>query len=547
MKGKKKSHRLTVYLAKRGRNSTEDVVKTAECDQTLTVSVGSGISGTLFVRTRDPRAPDWTRLFVPDLDPHDLEVPGVAAAFVLSVDDRTFILTFGTAGRFLIQDDAFEERFGLLCTLNSIQRNTFRCIDVQSLNAIESQSRIQSGYATTAEQFGLNIEEDMLKAVVGTPKNNTMGSRMAGGDQLAVVAPLVLSDLPDLLRSYYRASQASLSASDHQWVNNIAMVKSDAKEAELDGLLDARLAGGNTDNCWLSVPEIIDWSEVDGFQFTHQRGESRPDISLDDYSKTLPAGVALSTHAMRQHKVFCVDAQFQRVKRQWSVLRCLYAQIEHDDIVYIRNDGRWFAVSKDFVKRTHDEYEKIPYSQRRLLPYNGHGEGAYNQLVAAQDPATYDLLDDNKKVMHGGGQGQVEICDLLTTDGELIHVKIYGKSSVLSHLFAQGFVSGQLIQIDEAFREKVQKRLAASHRHLIEGAKKPHHEALTIVFAIISKAKGPKLHLPFFSKVNLNNTRKVLRGFGYKVELLKIDVTDDYRLLSKVRPRGGRRKGKASP
>jgi hypothetical protein len=31
------------------------------------------------------------------------------------------------------------------------------------------------------------------------------------------------------------------------------------------------------------------------------------------------------------------------------------------------------------------------------------------------------------------------------------------------------------------------------------------------------------LYLPFFSRVNLNNTRRILEGYGYKVELLKIE------------------------
>jgi uncharacterized protein (TIGR04141 family) len=165
------------------------------------------------------------------------------------------------------------------------------------------------------------------------------------------------------------------------------------------------------------------------------------------------------------------------------------------------------------------------------------GESEYNASVSRGDPGLYDLLDDKKKVTHGGGHGQVEICDLLTITRELIHVKVYGKSSVLSHLFAQGFVSGQLLQIDADFRKKARDQLAPTHQALIEPAEKPEAGAFTIVYAIISEQPGPGLHLPFFSRVNLNNTRKVLLGYGFKVELLKISVNDAYAKTIKGPPK----------
>lgn len=144
--------------------------------------------------------------------------------------------------------------------------------------------------------------------------------------------------------------------------------------------------------------------------------------------------------------------------------------------------------------------------------------------------------------MHGGGHGQVEICDLLSIKRELIHVKMYGKSSVLSHLFAQGFVSGQLIQIDSEFRKKVRAQLSPTHAELLSVDSKPEYESFTITYAVISDSPGPELHLPFFSKVNLVNTRKVLRGFGYKVELLKIPVNEVYAKTTLIPPKKGSKK-----
>ena len=57
-----------------------------------------------------------------------------------------------------------------------------------------------------------------------------------------------------------------------------------------------------------------------------------------------------------------------------------------------------------------------------------------------------------------------------------------------------------------------------------------------MVYGVISDVKGDTLHLPFFSRVNLNNTTKILKGYGYKVELLKIDWDETYSKTTKFPP-----------
>ena len=227
--------------------------------------------------------------------------------------------------------------------------------------------------------------------------------------------------------------------------------------------------------------------------------------------------------------------------KSWPVFKCLYAEVDLAGSKYILNDGKWFSVSTDFVIRTDADFAKIPSSNLKLPEYKGGGEGTYNASVAAAEPTRYALLDDTKKVMHGGGHGQVEICDLLSIDRELIHVKIYYKSSVMSHLFAQGFVSGQLIQVDPEFRRKVRGQLTDPFVALIDVDKKPAQDEFTVVYGVISDVKGDTLHLPFFSRVNLNNTTKILKGYGYKVELLKIDWEETYSKTTTFPPR---KKGK---
>lgn len=536
MKSEKRAYHLNIFLIKPAYTTISQIVDVMSCDSPISIEIAGHGCGQLFIKKSPPIPPKWASLFEGQIDFNALKVPGISAVFAIEVNGRWFALAFGHGGRFLIRDDVFEERFGLLCALNSVAPKTFRCVDVQSLDAIQSHSRIQSGVETTQDQFGLDVEQDMLKAIVGAPMNSRLGSRMTGSDSLTVNVKMELSDLPFLLDEYRKQFEADLDATDHQWVNNISLTKSASLIAALEAALDAKLAVRNFDNVWLSIPEIIEWTTVAGFMYSRGHQEVHPDINLQGFLKTVDSDTAISLDLLRKRKVFCSDADFKPTFKNWPVAKCLYAELDYEGGKYILNDGKWFSVNSDFVAKTNTDYSNIPRSALTLPLYKGGGEGFYNASVATAEPTRYALLDDTKKVMHGGGHGQVEICDLFSIDCQLIHVKLYGKSSVFSHLFAQGFVSGQLIQIDPEFRQKVKTQLITPFSDLIHEDKRPAQDELTVVYAVITEEGGPNLHLPFFSRVNLNNTAKILKGFGYKVEVLKISVDDLYAKTTKCPP-----------
>jgi uncharacterized protein (TIGR04141 family) len=111
---------------------------------------------------------------------------------------------------------------------------------------------------------------------------------------------------------------------------------------------------------------------------------------------------------------------------------------------------------------------------------------------------------------------------VLTTDRKLLFVKRYSGSAQLSHLFAQGVVSGELFLQDAEFRAKLNDKLSDGHR-LEDVQQRPEPRDYEVVFAIISKSTKP-LDIPFFSKVSLRNARRRLQGYGYHVSKKKISV-----------------------
>lgn len=529
---------LNIFMVKKQFSKPEEVISEDKCQGSLDVLIAGYDRGKLYFRSQDGIVPKWAQLFANAIGVSRIGTNSyVSAVFQLSVAGRIFLLTFGQGGRFLIKDDVCEERFGLIVALNSVAKNSLRCIDKQSLDTIQSHSRIQSSKETTPDQFGLDVEQDILRAIVGAPRDPNLGSRITGTDSLSVSVRMGLDDLPELLKLCKEQFEKELSDADFQWVNNISEVKNAySLISELDAKLVAKFINGEFSDLWLSIPGIIQWDLVKGFSYTNCKRVIYPDINLTSFLETLDDEKSISLEILKSRRVWCADADHNQIFKSWNIYKCIYAEIDHDGQKYILNNGKWFYIKTDFVSKTNREFGSISLSKLNLPEYKGETEETYNKNIAEQFPSKFALMD-KKKIFHGGGSGQVEFCDLFSSDKELIHVKKYGQSTVFSHLFSQGFVSGQLLQLDDQFRKKVVEKLHDPFKKLINISSRPGDKEFTIVFGIISDSKGKKINLPFFSRVNLNNAARMLKGFGYKVELLKINVDQMYAKTTLCPPR----------
>lgn len=138
---------------------------------------------------------------------------------------------------------------------------------------------------------------------------------------------------------------------------------------------------------------------------------------------------------------------------------------------------------------------------RNFIDCNYKDEDTYNKELSKQKNL---ICLDRNTVFYGGGQSQIEVCDILDENNKkLIHIKKYSGSSVLSHLFSQGLVSMQLLIRDGKFRRKVEQKISSlkGSAFSFEGNARKYD----VVYGIITKSGSQSLNIPFFSKVNLNS------------------------------------------
>jgi len=521
---------LTIYLIKEGYDTAETVIRNERTLEKHEPGSGPQQIGALYVQPSRPKPPRWARFFQEYIDPSQLgRVASAAAVLLVEARQRLFAITFGQ-GRHLLYPECWEERFGLRVALNSIGESNVRSIDKRTFDAISRHSREQASREVAARDFGLDIEQDLLRAVTGTPREPTLGRRMYGMDALHASVQAHINSLRDLLSLYYDKYQDQSYRKSFPWIDQIAEITDRSLVEELDEILIRRIVEGDLDRIWMAVPDVVPWERIDGFRYGFGRRSARyHDIHLPDFLDSLRDSKSLSKKLLTQRQVYCMDNDGVTFE-SWQVYRCLYAELDREGDSYLLSGGKWYRLTRDFVKEVNEAYRLLPRYQNNFPEYDDPSETAYNERVATSDPSRYALMD-RKNISYGGGYTQIEFCDLFADGRDIVHVKRYGGSSVLSHLFAQGLVSGELFHTEPAFRRKVNARLPRRHR-LADDDRRPRPDEFQVVFAVISDPPGD-LVIPFFSRLNLKHAARRLAGYGYRVSIAKIDVSSVYSKLKR--------------
>lgn len=477
--------------------------------------------GTLYVEDREEKPPAWAELFrgITDENAKFGKVRATSALYLTQAGDRLFALAFGQ-GRHLLKPGAFEERFGLLVVINILEANQLRSIDKRTFDTVDQNVRSQVSQRSAATEFGIDIEKDLIRGITGQPSDTTLGSHMTGTDSLSVSVDISIPKLAELLEKYLEAYGADTYKENFGWIDQIHQVGDktplkrylDAKLVEK--MEEARAKEGSVPGLWLAIPDIVDYSGVHRFRFTGSTFNHN-DLHLPGFIFSLRTEDKISIDLLRARTAFAVDEDGYDVSGdKWPIYKCIHFEVCEGDKVYLLATGKWFCIRSAFTDEVNNFYDGIESRDLNWIAYQHDSETAYNVAVKDLSNGNYALMD-GLDVHVGGVRDKIEFCDIYSHEMELIHVKRYGASSLLGHLFNQGLVSGEHLRADEKFLQEVNKHLPPSHRIGIEDKVPRDVNNFVIVFAIISESQEDGLHLPFFAKVALKNACTRLRTLGF--------------------------------
>ena len=533
MKDKKPYLYLNAFLAKHEHSSLQisDYLKESSQVNTYELDGKHEIEGKLFVKIPTEKKPKWS-IFTENITGvslDELSNRSSSAVLIIKTAIATMAFTFGY-GRFLIDTKYFVHDFGIKTALNTLNHNTLRSVDLFTLEDQAVQKKSQASRESSVGVFGIDISRDVLRAVTGSPKNGVDLKNISGGDAVYSFGIEMdvdeISQLVDFLFGYYTNDSYK---SNFSWVDNIRNIKEKAEIDRLDGKLIEKIKIKSSE-ITITIPEITQWDSIYGFSYTRTKNSIKPMIEPKVYLDNIDL-TTISVDSIKRDRLFVYDVHENEFEHQ--IYKCIYFEYKETDKTYILFSGLWYEIDNDFITRVDSTLAQIKVSplvfpevyvwdeiKDGKTKSKIESEGDYNERVS--DSHGYYLLD-KKLIKSNRTTTPIELCDLMTDSKQFIHVKHRkGGSAGLSHLFAQGSVSAEILLGDKEFRKKARTVLRKVSLGLQDSVPLDSFKSdgVEVVYLILGEdSSSLKSNLPFFSKVNLSKAFENLSQRGFEVSI----------------------------
>jgi len=203
-----------------------------------------------------------------------------------------------------------------------------------------------------------------------------------------------------------------------------------------------------------------------------------------------------------------------------SLLSCILCEVERGSDRYLHENGRWKRYSRNLIQMldlTLDENEIDSYPNPLPSWDPEWDEDEYNQATAKD----FNMLCLDKVLWkesrHGSG---IEICDLLTESGDIIHVKKFRNTQSMSHFAHQVETSARALAQHGGAKEWLGRKRQENNWNAL-----PTIHGRQVILAIGSNRDGKLSQSPpTGSKFALSRAIISLNAFGFKPILQRIPI-----------------------
>jgi len=520
---------VKIYLLKPNVIALEDAIRTGEGvapAERIPLRGDLPFEAILLVRRPHLKRPDWLSfLEAGTAGPFDggFRTATAGAALLLRTEGRVFTLTFGF-GRGIIKSDCFVRDFGVKVVLNAVDPSRIKSVELRAVDTMTLQTRQQASKETGLESYRVDTRQDLFRGLAGKARSEDFAVRMEGSDALSITSRIEFDDLAEKCAGLLSVYEEDGYRDAFPFFDRLRTVRDPDEIQALEDRLNAELEVGRLERMHLAPPEVVDTANVSGFAYSHAGPDHRElDVRamLDELSARRRSG-SVDASYLRQHDVFVTYREVGQRHEAWTAFDCLNFETEIDGNLYVLNNGDWHKVDGDYVQEVASRLQDIPACTDLPRAAFDQDEDAYNDALCAQ---VNGALLHKKTVKADGARTPVEVCDVLTPDRRLVHVKPLSDSSRLSHLFAQGMVSAELLLNSKSFRRETRAKLDDCCPELaslidLDVMRPRDYE---VVFAVMGgREQGWPQSLPFFSQVNLADTATLLQDRGYRVALARI-------------------------
>lgn len=418
-----------------------------------------------------------------------------SAILTVNTSGRIFVYTFGFAHNKL-RSECFEENFGFLVTLNSLDGQKLKSIDAYSPASNTKQKRVVSSILSNIYEYDFNDNEDLIQRISGVIKEEfkELFTNPTGTDSLSINSKSTkeeLKNISDKLLERF-SSKDYLNDPNLKNINKISKA-TQTNVTQVNSILLDKLNHRDYSDIYMADLEILDPSDFYAYKF----GDN---IFYDLCIENLNLDQDLSIEKLNSMRISVLRDMDDHNPIQWNLYKCLV--FDHEN--FFLSKGTVYEIGRDFLTVVNNFL--VDFKANNYLPNANEEEkeGEYNQRVTNND--TLFLFDKNCPRIES--RGSVEICDIYDKpNNRFIHIKRAESSASLSHLWSQGVVSEQVANIQHP---KYKKKF-----HEVTGIDLP--ETRHIWYGIIKKSET----LPIFSKISLYNHINILKSMGKKDDEIK--------------------------
>lgn len=474
-------------------------------------------------RIRNTVTPKWYKNFF-ELDDVNIKGEVLSCYFdktvVYNGKAYKFVISFGGADS-AFDLDKFVENFGLKVAFNICDK----FVSVQKNNISTTMSNNKE-YATRKDSFSsfvVDKENDLLNKVTISPKvdNGIAIGNVTGGIDLSLTTTHIYNNIDELLEKIIIKYLSEDYKIEYDFIDNIKSIENNKSLLEkLKLKVIDLIINKDFEKVWFGLPLIDEWDKIESFKVC--LNSSYEKLYDDIYIKNICEDFSIIDYKdLKKIKVFPQNADGS-LTYYYRLSECLYGEMEIDDKYYVVNGEKFYNINKDYTDRINRQYESIEIFSGLPERNETGSELKYNTSVEERIPERYKNLD--QKLYHFN-KNKIELCDLIDVQNKtLVHVKKYGASSVLSHLFLQALNSAELIA-NKKEREKIISYYQENYQIEI-----PDEVVFNIVMAIITTAdlqEGEYLKIPFFSKMSIVSVVNKLESFGFMPKIAFVHSTVD--------------------
>lgn len=508
-----KNNKITIYLLK--SDYTKDNVIKDEYKNGYNDLYSSNICKT-FVSESIIKNPGWLTSFYNTTNQKIVTAfPKVVSIYTLEIDGEnvSFAIPFG-GGKSMLVNDSLVEDFGLKILLNSVDIDQFRQLQISDCGKNFRNTSSQLPKLGTVDDFLFDFNTEILKKAVAKCDDKLFANNnIIGGDGITITVPYKCDNIENFLIESYKKYKSDKYKEHFSWLDNIRNVRDSNLKKQLELELINNINNKEFDKVWMAVPEIIDWNNVSCFKF-RKRDIGENDISIETFIKIFDNEHIETFNQISSKSVSAYDLN-DNESYTWPAHKCLMCEINYLDNIYCYNSGKWYVVNGDYGAEILKYYNSLEISEREFIECSDKYEKEYNKKLCKSIAGSY-LMDCNNIEAIESGRSTVELCDVLTNDKELIHIKKGESSSYLSHLFNQARVSSDLLYY-ENFRKKANAKIG--NNYFNNDFKSSDY---TIILGIITNKEEKLPKIPFFSKVAIKYLVQDLTKMGYTVKLKNI-------------------------